>query len=104
MTLNKKHDILLVYTETLEETMNTELETYFNNYNELFNHEGFKQLLQELSTNATQLADIQTVKDQEDLYFRKGQVAAFATVINLQGTIEAAREQAEAETEEPVDV
>ena len=44
--------------------MNTELETYFNNYNELFNHEGFKQLLQELSTNATQLADIQTVKDQ----------------------------------------
>lgn len=104
MTPNKKHAILLVYIETLEETMNTELETYFNNYNELFNHEGFKQLLQELSTNATQLADIQTVKDQEDLYFRKGQVAAFATVINLQGTIEAAREQAEAETEEPVDV
>jgi hypothetical protein len=38
------------------------------------------------------------------LYFRKGQVAAFATVINLQGTIEAARDQAEADAEEPVDV
>ena len=84
--------------------MNTELETYFDNYNKLFNHEGFKQLLQELSTNATQLADIQTVKDVEDLYFRKGQVAAFATVINLQGTIEAARDQAEAEEEGLVDV
>ena len=84
--------------------MNTELETYFDNYNKLFNHEGFKQLLQELSTNATQLADIQTVKDVEDLYFRKGQVAAFATVINLQGTIEAARDQAEAEEDGPVDV
>jgi len=84
--------------------MNTELETYFDNYNKLFNHEGFKQLLQELSTNATQLADIQTVKDVEDLYFRKGQVAAFATVINLQGTIEAARDQAEAEEEGSVDV
>ena len=72
--------------------MTPELETYFNNYNELFNSEGFKQLVQELSNNATQLADIQTVKDQEDLFFRKGQVAAFATVINLQGTIEAARE------------
>ena len=84
--------------------MNTELETYFDNYTKLFNHEGFKQLLQELSTNATQLADIQTVKDVEDLYFRKGQVAAFATVINLQGTIEAARDQAEAEEEGPVDV
>jgi len=84
--------------------MTPELETYFDNYNKLFNHEGFKQLLQEISTNATQLADIQTVKDVEDLFFRKGQVAAFATVINLQATIEAAREQAEVEEESPVDV
>ena len=84
--------------------MTPELETYFDNYNELFNHEGFKQLVQELSSNATLLADIQTVKDQDDLYYRKGQVAAFATVINLQGTIEAAREQAEAENQEPLDV
>jgi hypothetical protein len=84
--------------------MTPELETYFNNYNELFNHEGFKQLVQELSSNATQLADIQPVKDLEDLYYRKGQVAAFATIINLQSTIEAAREQAEVEAEGPVDV
>ena len=84
--------------------MTSELETYFNNYNELFNSEGFKQLVQELSNNATQLADIQTVKDVEDLYYRKGQVAAFATVINLENTITAAREQAEAEDQEPVDV
>jgi hypothetical protein len=84
--------------------MTPELETYFNNYNELFNHEGFKQLIEEISTNATQLADIQTVKDVEELFFRKGQVAAFATVLNLQGTIEAARAQAEAEEEGPVGV
>ena len=84
--------------------MTTELETYFDNYFELFNHEGFKQLIQELSTNAQQLADIQNVKDSEDLFFRKGQVAAFATIVNLQGTIEAAREQAEAEEEGPVSV
>ena len=84
--------------------MTPELETYFNNYNELFNSEGFKQLVQEISNNATQLADIQTVKDVEDLYYRKGQVAAFATVINLENTITAAREQAEAEEQEPVDV
>ena len=57
-----------------------------------------------LANNATQWADIQTVKDVEELFFRKGQVAAFATVINLQGTIEAARDQAEAEEEGPVDV
>ena len=84
--------------------MTPELETYFDNYNELFNHEGFKQLIKELSTNAQQLADIQTVKDSEELFYRKGQVAALATVINLQGTIEVAREQAEVEEEGPVDV
>tara|TARA_B100002019_G_scaffold156923_1_gene135126 strand:+ start:217 stop:471 length:255 start_codon:yes stop_codon:yes gene_type:complete len=84
--------------------MNTELETYFDNYNELFNHNGFKQLVQELSDNALRLADIQSVKDVEDLHFRKGQVAALASVINLPDTIAAAREQAEADNEEVEDV
>jgi hypothetical protein len=79
--------------------MKPELETYFNNYNELFNSEGFKQLTQELSNNATTLADIQTVKDSEELFFRKGQVAALASVINLENTISVAREQAEEEEE-----
>ena len=80
--------------------MKPELETYFNNYNELFNTEGFKQLIQELSNNAVTLADIQTVKDTEDFLFRKGQVAALASVINLENTIKVSREQAEAEEEE----
>jgi len=79
--------------------MTPELETYFDNYNKLFNHEGFKQLVQELSSNATKLADIQSVKDTEDLFFRKGQVAALASVINLEATITVAREQAEEEEE-----
>ena len=79
--------------------MKPELETYFNNYNELFNHEGFKQLIQELSNNAITLSDIQTVKDTEDFLFRKGQVAALASVINLENTITVSREQAEEEEE-----
>ena len=77
--------------------MTPELEAYFDNYNQLFNHEGFKQLIEELSNNAQRLSDIQSVKDLEELFYRKGQVAAFATVINLEATIAAAREQAEAE-------
>lgn len=84
--------------------MTPELEEYFTNYNELFNHAGFKQLTEELANNARQLADLQTVKDQEELFYRKGQVAALATVINLEGTITAARDQAEAEEQEELDV
>tara|TARA_B100000131_G_C17841851_1_gene502143 strand:- start:180 stop:434 length:255 start_codon:yes stop_codon:yes gene_type:complete len=82
--------------------MTPELEAYFDNYNQLFNHEGFKQLIEELSNNAKQLADIQSVKDLEELFYRKGQVAAFATVINLENTITLARDQAEAEDSEAV--
>ena len=84
--------------------MTPELEEYFDNYNMLFSHLGFKQLIEELSSNAKQLADLQTVKDQEELFYRKGQVAALATVINLEGTISAARDQAEAEAQEELDV
>ena len=84
--------------------MTPELEEYFDNYNTLFNHPGFKQLVEELSNNARQLADLQTVKDKEELFYRKGQVAALATVINLEGTISAARDQAEAEAQEELNV
>ena len=89
---------------TLRKNMGIELEAYFDNYNKLFNSEGFKQLLGELNNNVTQLVDIQTIKDTEQLFYRKGQVAAYATIINLQATIEASREQAEAEEQEPINV
>ena len=84
--------------------MTPELEEYFNNYNELFNHAGFKQLIEELANNARQLADLQTVKAAEELFYRKGQVAALATVINMEATIAAARDQADAEGQEELDV
>jgi hypothetical protein len=80
--------------------MTPELETYYNNYNELFNHEGFKQLLKDVSNNVDRLSDVQAVKDLEDLFFRKGQITAFTSIINLEGTIEAARDQVEAQPED----
>jgi len=81
-----------------------ELETYYNAFAEMFRTEGFKQLCEELDQNARQLADIQTVKDNDDLFFRKGQVAAYASILNLPETMKLGREQAEADNEEPVDV
>jgi hypothetical protein len=82
--------------------MNSELETYFDNFNQLFNNKGFKQLLEEISATTKQLSDVQTVKDVEELFFRKGQLAAFATIINLEDTIKVTREQAEAEEQEDI--
>jgi hypothetical protein len=82
--------------------MTPELEAYYNNYNQLFNHEGFKQLVDDLIRNANQLSNIENIKDADELFYRKGQVAALATVINLENTITAAREQAEAEELEDI--
>ena len=84
--------------------MTPERETYFDNYNELFNHDGFKQLLDEVSNNIKQLSNVTTIKDEEELFFRKGQIAAFNAIINLDGTIEAAREQAETPDENDTEV
>jgi|TARA_B110000285_G_scaffold227728_1_gene289497 hypothetical protein len=81
--------------------MTPELETYYNNYNQLFNSLGFKQLLEELVDNSKDLADVRSVKDLEELFYRKGQIAAFASIITLEDMITAAREQAE-EVEEDV--
>ena len=78
--------------------MTPELETY---YNKLFNSLGFKQLLEELVDNSKDLADVRSVKDLEELFYRKGQIAAFASIITLEDMITAAREQAE-EVEEDV--
>ena len=82
--------------------MTPELETYFDNFNQLFNNEGFKQLLEEISVTTQQLSDVKTVKEVEELFVRKGQLAAFATIVNLQATIEATREQAEAEEQDDI--
>lgn len=79
--------------------MDQELEEYFNNYYSLFNTEGFKQLVEELKVNADALSDIQSVKDAESLFYKKGQIAALATIINLEDTVRASREQAEEEAE-----
>jgi len=74
--------------------MKPELEQYFNNYFQLFRTEGWKQLIQELSDNASQQNDVQTVKDNDDLFFRKGQLAVMANVIRFEETITLAYEQA----------
>lgn len=75
--------------------MDRELEDYFDNFNMLFAQKGYKQLCEEIEGNIERLSDISTVKDEQELFFRQGQIAAYRTILNFQGTVEAAREQAE---------
>ena len=79
--------------------MAPELEKYYDNYFSLFRNKGWKQLMEELENSAKQTNDVQIVKDNEDLYFRKGQLAVMANILNLETTIRASNEQVVAEEE-----
>ena len=81
--------------------MTQELETYFNNYFAMFRSEGWKQLISDLQSNVGQMNSVEMTTDNNNLNFRKGQLAILATILNLETQIE--NSHSEAETEESVD-
>jgi hypothetical protein len=68
-------------------SLNREEETYYNNYFDLFRTEGWKQLISELTTNALGVNSLESVKDESDMYFRKGQLNILGSLINLETMI-----------------
>jgi len=67
--------------------MDRELEKYYNNYFDLFNTDGWKQLVKELMDNAQAINSVEATKDSNDLYLRKGQLNALAFIINLEDSV-----------------
>lgn len=63
-------------------------EKWFDNYEDLFASEGWKQLLSELKENAEHINSVEAAKDEKDLFFRKGQLAVIAQITNLQSQVE----------------
>ena len=80
--------------------MDTETEQYFNEYFSLFRTDGWKTFVKEIQANAFTINNVQQIKDADDMNFRKGQLDILASIINLEQTLEAAREQAEADSKE----
>lgn len=84
--------------------MTQELETYFNNYFSMFRSEGWKQLISDLQGNVGQINSVEMTTDNDNLNFRKGQLAILATILNLETQIDNAHAEAESEnTEEAID-
>lgn len=75
--------------------MDKETELYFRNFNELFRSSGWLQLMEELKANAAAINSVEHTKDEQDLFFRKGQLSILANVLSLETQVEAARQQAE---------
>ena len=69
------------------------LEVYYRNMRDLFRTEGWKQLLEDLNSNAVLINSVEVTKDLEDLHFRKGQLSVIANILNLEAQIDTAEQQ-----------
>lgn len=76
------------------------LELYYRNMKDLFRSEGWKQLLDDLSSNAVMINSVEVTKDLEDLHFRKGQLSVIANMLNLEAQIDTAEQQQLEDAEE----
>jgi hypothetical protein len=70
-----------------------ETQDYFDNYFDLFASQGWKQFIEDMEDNRTLMSDLLTVKDANDLYYRKGQLEALNRIVNFQLAIENAFEE-----------
>ena len=72
--------------------MDKETEQYYDNLSSIFLMQGWKDLIEELSTNALHINSVENAKDGDDLNFRKGQLNILAYILNLESTIDRLRE------------
>lgn len=59
------------------------LEEYYGSLRELFNMAGWKTLCEDLSDSYKLINSVETAKDENDLYYRKGQLAVINNILNL---------------------
>ena len=61
-----------------------ELETYYEEMLSMFRTDGWKTLTEDLETNAKGIDSVEASKNEQDLFFRKGQLYVIATLLNLE--------------------
>lgn len=71
--------------------MDKETEDYFGHLTDMFRSEGWKILMDELASEVDNLTHVESIKDEQELYFRKGQLLVMKNMLNLESTMEATR-------------
>lgn len=74
-----------------------ETEAYFRSLNDMVRSEGWKNFLEEIRVTANQVNAVELTKDANDLYFRKGQLAILANILNFETQVANAQEEFEAD-------
>jgi hypothetical protein len=73
---------------------NKDDEEYFGNLKLMFQSEGWKLLIRDLQDNAAYINSVENTSDVNDLFFRKGQLAVLANLLNLEDVIQRAEADA----------
>ena len=80
-------------------SVDKETETYYNNYFSLFRNDGYKQLIEDLKSNVEAINNVDALKDEADMYYRKGQLNVLASLLNFETTIDNAFKELTADVE-----
>lgn len=77
--------------------MDKETQQYFNDLFEMFTVPGWERFVQELLVTKEALEHIQSIKDQDELKLRQGQLLVINNILNLKETLERAYEDSDAQ-------
>jgi hypothetical protein len=72
-------------------------EVYFAELKLMFLTPGWEIFLAELRDNSIEINNLQDVKSEQELYFKKGQLATIGLILNHESVIERAEEEAKVE-------
>ena len=67
--------------------MDKELQKYYETLLDLFAHEGWKLFVEDIQDNADFLNNILTIKDEQDFWYRRGQLEAALRILAYESTI-----------------
>lgn len=79
--------------------MDKEIITYYENLLDLFTRDGWKQFIEDIQDNADFLSDINTIKDEKDFWYRRGQLEAVQRILTYESTIKDSYEDFEREAD-----
>jgi hypothetical protein len=80
--------------------MDQDTQEYYDNYFSLFSTAGWKQLMEEFSSNAFNINSVEATKDPDDMYFRKGQLNVLAHLINMESIVNTNYDEASEEKDD----
>lgn len=77
-----------------------QFEEYTRSMKEMFRSKGWEYFINDIRSGVPNVNSVEITKDVEDLFFRKGQLAVMANILNLEAQLEGVIEQRAQESSE----